>query len=185
MGHEVGHAFDNTGRAYDWNGAPNDWWSEASAAAYRKRADCVVRMYDGLPIAATQGGGVDGELTLGENIADLSGLKAAYNAYATRLAAFSRADRRAEEHSVRKAFGYSSAQLFFRAWAVHWCVSPPQQVDGDPSLSEYIRALSDPHAPPQWRVNIPARASDAFARAFGCKRKEQEQEEYGKDCTVF
>jgi predicted metalloendopeptidase len=166
MGHEVGHAFDDTGRQFDWDGNEHDWWSAASAAAFEDRAQCVVQLYDGLsayPTAAnTTAIVVDGALTLGENWADLTGLSAAFAAYRAARAAQPARTRRLAEALVRAVFGYNEDQLFFRAWASHWCSHVVR-------AEAYELALEDTHAPSRWRVNVPAMQSDEFRRAFGCR----------------
>jgi len=160
MGHEVGHAFDNSGRQYDWDGNERDWWSAQSAAAFEERAQCVAALYDGLPVAP--GVAVDGALTLGENWADLTGLRAAYYAWQDARGRLPSEQRHAQKELVQRELGMSEEQLFFRANALHWCSHRVR-------AEEYELALSDPHAPPRYRVNVPASQSAEFREAFGCR----------------
>lgn len=181
MGHEVGHAFDNTGRLFDWDGNERDWWSSASAAAFEERAQCVVQLYDGLPAcdcAAANGSApivVNGELTLGENWADLTGLSAAYEAYRMARAAQRPLDKRRKQSAlVHAVFGYNEDQLFFRAWASQWCSHVVR-------AEAYELALDDAHAPARWRVNVPAMQNEDFRRAFGCSKESTIQQQ----CILF
>lgn len=161
IGHEITHGFDDQGRAYDATGARRNWWSSTAAAAFDERAACVVALYDALP--GIGGQHVNGNLTLGENIADMGGLAVAYDAYTAALAAAypSHAKRRQYEHAVAKIFGVTHEQLFYAGFARLWCAS---RLPDD----AYARLLSDPHAPPRWRVDIPTSQSAAYASAYGC-----------------
>lgn len=161
IGHEVGHAFDNTGRLYDANGDLSEWWTQQSEAAYEVRARCVSNAYNNLPEAP--GIYVDGNLTLGENWADLTGLKAAYNAFQLELRSMGADIANQQAEFVLSVFGYSQEQLFFRSWAHHWCSHYTYN-------TELALALSDTHSPDDWRVNIPAMQSAEFRAAFGCRK---------------
>lgn len=161
IGHEVGHAFDNTGRLYDADGDLREWWTQQSEAAYEVRARCVSNAYNHLPEAP--GIYVDGNLTLGENWADLTGLKAAYNAFQLELAAMGGVAANDQAEFILSVFGYSQEQLFFRSWAHHWCSHYTYN-------TELELALSDTHSPDDWRVNIPAMQSAEFRAAFGCRK---------------
>ena len=162
IGHEITHGFDDQGRAYDANGARRNWWSPAAAAAFDERAACVVALYDALP--GVGGQHVNGNLTLGENIADMGGIAVAYDAYTAALAAAypSHAARRKYEYSVRNIFGMTHEQLFYAGFARLWCASRTPD-------DAYARLLSDPHAPSRWRVDAPTSQSAAYAAAYGCR----------------
>ena len=83
IGHEMGHAFDDQGRRFDGDGNLRDWWSDIDAEAFRERADRLIAHYAAFePLAGLH---VNGELTLGENIGDLTGLSIAYRAYLNSL----------------------------------------------------------------------------------------------------
>ena len=160
IGHEITHGFDTTGSDYDADGALRDWWTPASRAAFAERVACVQAAYEGLP---SQGGTVDGLLTLGENIADMGGLATAYAAYQTALATTynTTRTRKAYERDVRQVFGMEHEALFFASYARLWCtnMSPSQA---------YARLVSDPHAPGLWRANIPTSQNYAWATAYSC-----------------
>ena len=78
IGHEITHAFDDQGRLYDENGNMNDWWTEDDNAKFLERAAQLVKLFNGYQVRGYQ---INGELTLGENIADLGGLNIAWDAY--------------------------------------------------------------------------------------------------------
>ncbi len=149
MGHELTHGFDDEGRRYDAGGNLRDWWTPAVAAEFDRRATCLVDQYDAYE--AVEDVRVNGKLTLGENIADLGGVKLALAAYHAR-----RAGR--PEPGVA---GFTADQTFFVAFAQSWCnLTRPER--------ERYYASIDPHAPPKWRVNGPLANLPAFQEAFSC-----------------
>ena len=78
IGHEMTHGYDDQGRKYDAEGNLQDWWTEADAKAFEERAQKVVQQYSGYEVLP--GLHVNGQLTLGENIADLGGASIAFEA---------------------------------------------------------------------------------------------------------
>ncbi|MEW5739746.1 MAG: M13 family metallopeptidase [Myxococcota bacterium] len=150
VGHEITHGFDDEGRQFDVDGNLKDWWTEASGKAFVERAACVERQFDGY--TAIDELKVKGKLTLGENVADLGGLKLAHSAA---LAWY--AKKGVTEDSSR----YTPGQQFFLGFAQSWCTKVrPEQAR--------LRATTDPHSPPYWRVNGPLGNLDAFQKAFEC-----------------
>jgi putative endopeptidase len=150
VGHELTHGYDDEGRQFDARGNLADWWSKPVAAEFERRAQCVVKQYGGYP--AIDDLKVNGELTLGENIADLGGLTLSLAAYrASRVGKLGEAP----------VGGYTADQQFFLAHAQAWCaqVSPE---------NARLRVVNDPHSPPRWRVNGPLSSLPDFARAFHC-----------------
>lgn len=149
MGHEVTHGFDDEGRQFDEDGNLRDWWSQTVNTEFNRRAQCVVEQYNGykpLPDAH-----IDGKLTLGENIADLGGLKLA-------LLAFRAAQKKAPAASKGK---YSDEQLFFLGMAQSWCEKRR------PELARLLINV-DPHSPAEFRVNGPLSNLSEFAAAWKC-----------------
>ncbi|MBV8973357.1 MAG: M13 family metallopeptidase [Sphingomonadaceae bacterium] len=133
IGHEISHGFDDQGRQYDAKGALRDWWTPADGAAFKARADRLVKQYDAYePLPGTH---VQGALTLGENIADLSGLRIAYEAY--HLSLHGKPDKVID--------GLSGDQRFFLGWAQVW-----RGKTRDAAL--LARLTSDPHSPERYRV---------------------------------
>ena len=151
VGHELTHGFDDQGRKFDAAGNLADWWSPPVSQEFEKRAACVERQYSGY--AAVDDLKLNGKLTLGENIADLGGLKLALAAY--------RASRQGKLPEA-PVDGLGPEQQFFVAAAQVWC---------DKARPEEARrrVVVDPHSPGRWRVDGPLSNLPEFAAAFGCK----------------
>jgi putative endopeptidase len=145
VGHELTHGFDDSGRKYDASGALNDWWSPASKSQFDTRAQCLVSQYGA--IAGQGGTHIDGQLTLGENIADTGGVKLA-------LAAL--------KPTGQKTGSFTDTQVFFIAYAQVWCQNLA------PAEAQTLLKV-DPHAPPSARVNAVLADTPDFAQAFSCK----------------
>jgi putative endopeptidase len=150
IGHEIGHAFDDQGRKTDGNGNLNDWWTEADAAAFTAKAQKLVEQYNGFkPLPDLN---ANGQLTLGENIGDLTGLSIAYLAYTTSL--------HGKEAPVID--GLSGDQRFFYGYAQIW-----RSKSRDEAMRRLV--LTNPHSPPQFRVIGPLRNFGPFYDFFGVK----------------
>jgi putative endopeptidase len=150
VGHELTHGFDDEGSQFAWNGNLENWWEPPVREKFEKKTGCVVDQYgkyEPLPEAK-----VDGKLTLGENIADMGGVRLAFEAYR-------RMRKDAKEQIV--ADGFSEDQQFFLALGQLWCMK---------GREEYVRnaVKLDPHSPPKFRVNGPLTNFPAFAKAFQC-----------------
>lgn len=150
IGHEISHGFDDEGSKYDGDGNLQNWWTEADREAFDKLTGQLVsqfEVYEPLP-----GRKLNGKLTLGENIADLSGMAIAYKAYRMSLGG--------KEGPVID--GHTSAQRFFLSWAQIWRRKYRED--------ELIRRLViDPHSPSSFRANGPISNLDAFYEAFSVK----------------
>jgi len=152
VGHELTHGFDDQGRKFDARGNLTDWWTSASGQAFVERADCVKRQFDGYTVLDELH--LNGGLTLGENVADLGGLKLAYAA----MEAYAR------EHPDGRPGGrrFTSQQEFFLGTAQMWCTNAtPEELRR--------RVATDAHAPPEYRVNGPLSNMPQFQKAFACK----------------
>ncbi len=151
IGHEMTHGFDDQGRQYDKDGNLKDWWTSEDAAKFGAEAQKVVQQFDGYTVldSATH---VNGELTLGENIADFGGLTVAYAAM----------EKAIGNGPHPKIDGFTPEQRFFLAWAQVW-----RELD----RPQYARMLVsvDVHAPSKWRVNGPLSNMPEFKAAWGCK----------------
>ncbi len=151
MGHELTHGFDDEGRKFDAMGNMKDWWSPDVAKEFVKRASCVEKQFSGYVAVADVH--VNGKLTLGENIADLGGLKLSMAAY--------RAAHKGQKPEATIG-GFTPEQQFFLAAAHVWCSKiRPEEARR--------RVMLDPHSPPKWRVNGPLSNLPDFAEAFQCK----------------
>jgi putative endopeptidase len=147
IGHEITHGFDDQGSHFDARGRLRDWWTEADRAEFERRAQVLVDQFD--EYAVVDGLHVNGRLTLGENIADLGGLKIAYEALLEALAG----------EDAPPVDGFSPEERFFLSWATVWRTS---------YTDEYLRLIVnvDPHSPARARVNGPLSNLPAFAAAF-------------------
>lgn len=150
IGHEISHGFDDQGSKYDGDGNLKNWWTGEDRAAFEKLANALVQQYDSYE--ALPGKYVQGRLTLGENIADLSGMAIAYKAYKMSLGG--------EPGPVMD--GFTADQRFFIGWAQIWARKYRD--------SELVRRLvTDPHSPSLFRANGPVTNFDAFYKAFNVK----------------
>jgi putative endopeptidase len=150
IGHELTHGFDDEGRKYDAQGNLRDWWTKEDADRFTAQANLVVDQFSGY--VAVDSLHVNGHLTLGENLADLNGLRIAYAAFERTLATKPRPPM---------LDGFTPEQRFFLGWAQIW---------RGRTRDEYAKLLVaiDPHSPARWRVNGPLSNMTEFARAFGC-----------------
>jgi len=150
IGHEISHGFDDDGSQYDGDGRLSDWWTPADRKAFDALTSRLVAQFDAYqPIS---GHHVNGKLTLGENIADLSGLEIAYKAYHLAL----------KGRKPPVIDGMSGDQRFFYGFAQAWREKTREE-----------RALQlltiDPHSPTQFRANGAVVNQDAFHDTFHTK----------------
>jgi putative endopeptidase len=148
IGHEMGHGFDNEGRKFDPHGALRDWWSPEAAKSFTTKTDALVAQYNGFyPWPDLH---VNGKLTLGENIGDLSGVEAAYAAYKKYEA----------KHGTSPVIdGLTGDQRLFIAYAQAW--QEKQRED-----AERQQVITNEHSPGRYRVNGVVRNVDAWYKAF-------------------
>jgi endothelin-converting enzyme/putative endopeptidase len=150
VGHELTHGFDDQGRQFDAAGNLRDWWTPADAKAFEERAACVANQYSGYTAVADVK--LNGRLTLGENAADSGGLRLGWLALMERLAA----------RPLGEADGFSPEERFFVAWGQLWCENQTDE-------TARVRAMTDPHAPNQYRVNGVVSNFPEFQKAFRCQ----------------
>lgn len=140
IGHENSHGFDDQGREYDGTGTLRNWWAPATLQQFEERTTCMINQYSAFEVLP--GVYVNGNLTIGENIADNGGVKTAYNAYLASVTT-------------------PNPNLFFVAYAQGWCsVATP----------EFLRnsVASDVHSPAKFRAIGPVMNRPEFAAAFNC-----------------
>jgi putative endopeptidase len=150
IGHEISHGFDDQGSKFDGDGVLHSWWTDQDRAAFDALGARLVQQfsqYEPIP-----GHKVNGRLTLGENIADLSGLQIAFKAYRHSLGG----------RPAPVIDGLSGEQRFFLAWAQSW-----RGKAREPRQLELLTV--DPHSPRRFRANGAAVNHDAFHAAFGTK----------------
>ena len=150
IGHEISHGFDDQGRQYDGDGNLRDWWTPEDNEKFQTRARGLIKQYSAFE--ALPGLNVNGDLTLGENIGDLSGAAIAYRAYIHSL-------NGAEAPVID---GHTGPQRFFlgysQSWRTKW---------RDGLMREVV--LTDPHAPSEFRANGVVSNMDEFYAAFGVR----------------
>ena len=150
IGHEISHGFDDQGAQYDGDGMLRNWWSESDAKAFAALGERLAAQFDAYQ--ALPGKNVNGKLTLGENIADLSGLQIAYKAYQRSLGG----------KPAPVQAGYTGEQRFFLGFGQIWREKVREQ-----QLLQQLTA--DPHSPGEFRANGGVVNHDAFHQAFGTK----------------
>ncbi len=150
IGHELTHGFDDEGRRFDAKGNLRDWWTPQDGKAFEERAACVANEYSQFTAVADVK--LNGQLTLGENVADNGGVRLAYMALMQAL----------DGRQKQKLHGFTPEQRFFLGYGQIWCQN---------SRPEMARMLAtvDPHSPGRYRVNGVLQNDPAFARAFSCK----------------
>jgi endothelin-converting enzyme/putative endopeptidase len=150
VGHELVHGFDDEGRQFDAKGNLRDWWTESDAREFEKRARCVSDQYAQYTVIDDVK--VNSKLTLGEDLADLAGLLLAWDAWKAATAG----------QKLGPRDGLAPEQRFFVGYAQWACANErPEDVR--------VRAMTDPHSPPAWRVNGLMPNVPEFAKAFSCK----------------
>ncbi|KAH8417812.1 hypothetical protein KR222_006234 [Zaprionus bogoriensis] len=154
LGHELTHGFDDSGRRFDRAGNMVEWWSNQTINEYVNRTDCFVDQYSRYYLSDI-GEYIDGELTLGENIADNGGMREAYLAYRLYVKEVGR-----ERLKLPGLEHYTHDQLFFIAFGNLWCETYT------PAASHF--ALEDSHCPGQFRLKGVLANSEEFARTFKC-----------------
>ena len=150
IGHEMGHGFDDQGRRFDATGALRDWWTKTDETEYQKRAKVLIEQFNEFePLPGLR---VNGALTLGENIADLTGLVIAYEAYKLSL----------KGAPAPVVDGIPADQRFYMGWAQSWKAKEREE-----SLRQQV--LTNVHSPEMYRANGPVRNIPEFYAAFGVK----------------
>ncbi len=164
IGHELTHGFDDEGRQFDAQGNLRDWWQPQDDREFKQRAQCIVDQY--AQYTAVEDVKINSKLTLGEDVADLGGLILAYMAWK-------------DETGNRKLTpieGFTPEQRFFIGYAQGWCSNIRPQ-------AARMRAMTDPHSPPQYRTNGVVANLPEFQAAFKCKTGQPMAPE--KRCRVW
>jgi endothelin-converting enzyme len=162
IGHEITHGFDDNGRKWSEDAEREAWWDNATIANFESRAQCFVDQFSQFEVPVPGGKGkVDGQLTLGENLSDAGGLRAAYKAWV--------AERQAMpevwDQKLPGLESFTSEQLFFVFFASIWCDSQT------PARYEYLLA-NDNHSPNLVRIQGMTQNSKEFREAFKCPNVE-------------
>ncbi|KAJ3659201.1 hypothetical protein Zmor_010902 [Zophobas morio] len=154
LGHELTHGFDNTGRKYDKFGNYKKWWTNSTIETFEEKTKCFIKQYDNYTFAGISNH-VQGEKTLGENLADNGGVNHAYRAYHRYLKIHG------SEPKLPGFQNFTNDQLFFVAFGSIWC----QTI----TLDEIEKDIeTDVHSPQKIRVIGTLQNSREFAKAFRC-----------------
>jgi len=147
IGHEMGHGFDDQGSRYDGDGNLNNWWTEQDLEEFKKRTGSLADQFAAFQVFDDLN--VNGELTLGENIGDLAGLTIAYRAYQLSL----------DGKEAPVIDGFTGDQRFFLGIGQAWRFKATDEAIRN-------RVQTDPHSPPEFRVNGPLPNMPEFVAAF-------------------
>ncbi|MEJ7587679.1 MAG: M13 family metallopeptidase [Ferruginibacter sp.] len=150
IGHEMTHGFDDQGSQYDDVGNMKNWWKKQDVDQFKSKIASVVDQYNTFTVFDSMH--VNGQLTLGENLADIGGLAIAYDAF----------KMTAQGKGTETIDGFTPDQRFFLGFAQVWRLK-----DRDESMR--VRLTTDPHSPEMYRVNGPAANFDPFYPAFNVK----------------
>jgi putative endopeptidase len=150
IGHELTHGFDDEGRQFDAHGNLKDWWTKTDAQEFQKRADCIAQQYAQYTIVDDIK--INSRLTLGEDVADLGGEFLAYMAW----------KHATSGEQLQPIGGLTPEQRFFIGFAQWAC--------GDERAeNKRANAITDPHSPPEYRINGVVSNMPEFAAAFACR----------------
>ena len=151
IGHEISHAFDDSGARFDGDGNVNNWWTESDLEEFEKRGNALAEQYRSLEVL--DGVFINGKFTLGENIGDLGGVLGAYDGLQLHIK---------ENGRPEPIDGFSAEERFFMSWATVW-----RTLIREDALRSQI--TTDPHSPGYNRATQPLKNVDAFYEVFGVK----------------
>ncbi|HSY32050.1 MAG TPA: M13 family metallopeptidase [Verrucomicrobiae bacterium] len=153
IGHEISHGFDDQGSKFDGKGNLHEWWTPDDRKNFTERGDCVVNQFNGYEVEP--GLHQNGKLVLGESIGDLGGLSIAYAAY----------EKSIEGKRPKDIDGFTPEQRFFLGWEQVWGTNQRAE-------AARLQTNTDPHPLAHFRGNGPISNMEAFAKAFGCKKRD-------------
>tara|TARA_B100001063_G_scaffold234328_1_gene251573 strand:+ start:140 stop:2194 length:2055 start_codon:yes stop_codon:yes gene_type:complete len=149
IGHEISHAFDDSGARFDGDGNVNNWWTEKDLKEFEKRGKALADQYSNIEVIDEVF--INGEFTLGENIGDLGGVLGAFDGLQLHFK---------ENGRPTDIDGFTAEQRFFISWATVW-----RTLTREDALRTQIK--TDPHSPGIYRATQPLKNVDAFYEAFG------------------
>lgn len=152
IGHEISHAFDDSGARFDANGNLNNWWTDKDLEEFTMRGDALADQYSNIEVLDSVF--INGKFTLGENIGDLGGVLGAYDGLQKFFA---------EHGRPADIDGFTAEQRFFMSWATVW-----RTKIRDEALRNQVQ--TDPHSPGRSRATQPLQNVDAFYTAFDIKK---------------
>jgi endothelin-converting enzyme/putative endopeptidase len=166
IGHELTHGFDDEGRQYDEKGNLRDWWTPEDAKHFQERAKCVSDQMSSYTIVDNIK--INGDLTLGEDVADLGGNILAWAAW----------KEATKDKKLEPIDGFTPEQRWFIGNAQQWCTNERDEI-------LRVRAVTDPHSPPKYRANAPLTNMPEFGEAFSCKAGSPMVKEKKDICRVW
>lgn len=167
IGHEMTHGFDDSGSQFDGDGNLKDWWSPEDKIKFEKATQALAVQFNACEPLPDQH--INGQLTLGENIADLGGLAISFDALQMYLK---------DKGSPEKIEGYTPNQRYFMSWVTIWRTKITDQ-----ALSNQLK--TDPHAPGYYRATVPIKNVDNFYNAFDIKPGDNMYREKDKRVTIW
>ncbi len=150
IGHELTHGFDDEGRQFDAQGNLHDWWTPGDAKRFEERVACIDKEYSAFTVVP--GVHVNGKLTLGENTADNGGARVSFKALHNTDAG----------QPQKNIAGFTPDQQYFLSFGQIWCTNERPE-------ALRLQVTTDPHSPPEFRVNGVVQNMPEFQKAFSCK----------------
>ena len=187
IGHEITHGFDDEGRKYNYNGNLYNWWTKKDVYKFKKEANKLVMQYNQHKINNIK---VNGSLTLGENLADLGGIKIAMYSFLNKIhKKMNNNDKKQNQitkktntntkiTNIKKISDFSQLQQFFISYATIW----KSLITKKESIK---RLKSNEHSPNNLRVNIPLSNIDLFYSTFNIKKNDKMYLDMKKRCKVW
>ena len=155
IGHEISHAFDDSGADYDGDGNLVKWWSDNDFKKFNELGDSLAAQFDKIEVLPNLF--INGKFTLGENIGDLGGVNSAFDGLQLFLN---------KEGAIPDIDGFSQNQRFFISWATIWRTKMREE-------ALRTRVMTDPHSPGMYRGYVPLQNVEAFYEAFNVREADQ------------
>ncbi|XP_026783028.1 neprilysin isoform X1 [Pangasianodon hypophthalmus] len=169
IGHEITHGFDDNGRNFDKDGDLKDWWTPSSTQKFQELSKCIVDQYSSFSWDLANGQNLNGNNTLGENIADNGGIRQSYQAYQNYI-------KKHGKEAPLPGIDLNHEQLFFLNFAQVWC--------GTHRPEHAVNSIkTDVHSPGKFRVLGSLQNFPEFAKAFQCQKNDYMVPE--KMCRVW
>jgi len=163
IGHELTHGFDDQGRKYDKNGNLHNWWTSQDIKKFNHETQNIVKLYSSFKL---YGLSINGELTQGENIADLGGIKLSYNSLKKKYPQYF--DNPSHHYDFNKKISsfsdFSPQEIFFISFANSWKSKSTED-------SVKLKIKTDPHSPPIFRVNGTLQNFEQFKKIYNVSNK--------------
>lgn len=167
IGHEITHGFDDQGAQFDAEGNLKNWWTDKDLENFTSRAKCIINQFNSYTIQDTLH--LNGELVVGESIADLGGLTLAYYAFQNSLKG---------KPAPKPIDGFTAEQRFFLGWAQVWAINMRPEM-------ERLKLNTDPHPIPKFRINGTLSNMEAFQKAFNCKEGDKMIRNKEEKCEIW